>query len=71
MNSKLHTTSKFGECSSCSTPLEAVWFTEYEYKTADGIMYKTGRKRRAVDYLVCPECDKHTCVDDSFDGNWY
>lgn len=71
MNNNLHTISKFGECSSCGAPLEAVWFTEYEYKTFDGHIYKTGRKRRAVDYLVCTDCYRHVCIDDSFDGPWF
>lgn len=62
--------SKYGECSNCGAELEAVWFTEYEYKTNQGIMYKTGRKRRAVDYLICPICMRKECVDDSFDGPW-
>ena len=50
--------------------MEAVWFIDEEYKTMQGMMYKTGRKRQAVDYLVCPVCYKRECVDDSFDGPW-
>ena len=62
----------YGNCRRCDVPLEAVWFTEEEYVTTnDGHMYKTGRKRKAVDYLICPLCLKVECVDDSFDGNWY
>ena len=63
--------SKYGECSVCGESLEAVWFIEEEYNTFEGRMYKTGRKRRAIDYLVCPECDHKECIDDSFDGPWY
>lgn len=63
--------SMYGMCSECGTPLEPVWFTEEEYKTINGCMYKTGRKRRAVDYLICSCCLRKVCVDDSFDGNWY
>lgn len=61
----------FGDCPECGYPLEAVWFTEDEYKITDfGAMYRTGRKRRAVDYLLCPWCGKKQCVDDTFDGQW-
>lgn len=63
--------SKYGECSNCGAELEAVWFTEEEYKTIQGTMCKTGRKRRAVDYLICPICMQKECVDDSFDGPWH
>lgn len=61
----------YGGCSECGTPLEPVWFTEEEYKTVNGCIFKTGRKRRAVDYLVCPNCFHKEIVDNSFDGNWY
>ena len=61
----------FGLCPDCEEPLEAVWFTEEEYKTTSfGAKYRTGRKRRAVDYLVCDCCGRKCCVDDSFDGEW-
>lgn len=63
--------SVYGNCPECGYPLEAVWFTEEEYKvTSFGSQYKTGRKRRAVDYLICDICGKKQCVDDSFDGAW-
>lgn len=63
--------SVYGNCPECGYPLEAVWFTEEEYKvTYFGSQYKTGRKRRAVDYLICDVCWKKQCVDDSFDGAW-
>lgn len=61
----------YGECCECGAPLEPVWFTEYEYKVIKGHMYKTGRKRIAVDSLVCPYCLHVECVDDSFDGPWH
>lgn len=61
----------FGLCPYCGSPLEAVWFTEDEYKiSSSGAPYKTGRTRRAVDYLFCEPCGKKQCVDDSFDGEW-
>lgn len=62
---------KYGVCSRCKDNLIPIWFIEEEYRTEDGIMYKTGRKRRAVDYLECPTCLKKEFVDDSFDGAWY
>ena len=62
---------RFGNCTECGYPLMAIWFTEEEYKTTSyGAMYKTGRKRRAVDYLICEVCGAKYCVDDSFDGEW-
>lgn len=62
---------KYGICPGCKTELIPIWFMEEEFRIESGIMYKTGRKRRAVDYLECPSCLKKECVDDSFDGNWY
>ena len=62
---------KYGNCCRCDAPLQPVWFTEEEYRTKYGHMYKTGRKRSAVDYLICPVCLHKECVDDSFDGGWY
>lgn len=62
--------SRYGQCPECGADMEAVWFIDEEYKTMQGMMYKTGRKRQAVDYLVCPVCYKRECVDDSFDGPW-
>ena len=62
---------KYGLCTRCKIDLKPIWFIEEEYRTEDGIMYKTGRKRRAVGTLVCPICLKEYCVDDSFVGNWY
>ena len=63
--------SKYGVCPDCGTDLIAVWFTEEETEKArDGFTYKTGRKRRAVDYLLCSCCLTRYCVDDSFDGPW-
>ena len=58
-------------CSECGCTMEPVFFTEDEYKTSNGSLYKTGRKRLAVDYLICPCCLTKECVDDSFDGPWY
>ena len=58
-------------CCECGAELEAVWFTEDEYASADGISYRTGRQRRAVSHLVCPDCLRNYPVDDSFDGPWH
>lgn len=61
----------YGICNECGVEYEPVWFTEEEYVTSGGIMVRTGRKRRAVDYLICPCCLKKQCVDDSYDGAWH
>lgn len=61
----------YGVCSKCGANLEPVFFTEEETKTANGIMYKTGRIRHAVSHLECPNCLTKACVDDTFDGPWY
>jgi len=60
----------FGICDLCDVDLVPIWFTEEETKVTDGIMYRTGRKRRAVSHLTCPCCLRNFCVDDSFDGAW-
>lgn len=61
---------KYGICAECGDELEPVWFTDEEYEVIGGIQCRTGRVRRAVDYLECPCCLKKYCVDDSFDGPW-
>ena len=62
---------KYGICPECGHSLRPVWFIEEEYKTTSfGAMYRTGRTRWAVDYLICDVCFKKQCVDDSFDGLW-
>ena len=62
----------YGVCPDCAYPLEPVWFIEEEYETfPGGGQCRTGRVRRAVDYLICEVCLKKQCVDDSFDGPWY
>ena len=61
---------RFGKCGKCGTQLFPVWFEEKEHKTQDGIMWYTGRKRRACSHLECPTCFKNYIVDDSFDGPW-
>ena len=63
--------SKYGYCSECGAPLEPVWFTEEETKVVGGIMIHTGRTRRAVSHLECPDCFNKEAVDDSFDGPWH
>lgn len=61
----------FGVCPECGYSLEPVWFVDEEYKvTSFGSLYRTGRERFAVDYLVCDVCLKKYCVDDSFDDPW-
>lgn len=60
----------FGVCD-CGGSLIPVWFTEEETKVANGIMYKTGRVRRVCSHLVCEDCLKNFCVDDTFDGPWH
>jgi len=47
---------------------EEVWFEEPEY---DKHNRKTGRYRKAVSHIVCTNCGKNICVDDSFDSPWY
>ena len=54
-----------------STRFEKVWFEETEYKTVNGFRSRTGRYRKAVSHLVCQDCGKNICVDESFDGDWY
>ena len=58
---------KYGNCPECGGELRPVWFTEKEY---DRYNIPTGRTRHAVDCLVCKDCMKEYCVDDSFDGPW-
>jgi hypothetical protein len=60
----------YGECEKCGAALEPEFFTEIEYNTSNGIMYPTGRKRRAVNVLYCPNCFIRVTVDDNFDGAW-
>lgn len=61
---------KYGYCSKCGYPLMPVLFIEKEYDNRYGFPYETGRKRFAVDYLLCENCGNRECVDDSFDGKW-
>lgn len=62
----------YGSCSKCGADLAPVYFTEEEYRIEPitHIQYKTGRSRRAVDYLLCDCCGNTEAVDDSFDGLW-
>ena len=64
--------SKFGTCSHCGNNLYPVWFIEEETVIDHRFhsIVKTGRKRRAVDYLECLCCGNKECVDDSFDEPW-
>lgn len=60
----------FGICGTCGCELEPSYFVEEEEIIQHGVRFKTGRVRRAVDCLVCPNCLRTECVDDSFDGPW-
>lgn len=62
--------SKYGTCS-CGGELKPIFFEEEETKIVNGTMIKTGRTRMAVSHLVCDECLRNKCVDDSFDGPWH
>lgn len=59
------------ECPKCRNIMIPIWFIEEEEKYVNGYYpYKTGRKRRAVSHLECPNCFTKECVDDSFDEPW-
>lgn len=60
----------YGQCPECHCDLVPIWFKEKETKIKDGHLYYTGRVRRAVSHLICPECLTPECVDDSFDWPW-
>ena len=66
--------SKFGICE-CGYALAPVWFIEEEEEESrfagEIVKFKTGRKRKAVDALICMSCLREYPVDDSFDGPWY
>lgn len=61
---------RYGQCD-CGGTLYPVFFTEEETVIQHGAMYRTGRKRCAISYLVCEECLRNYPVDDTFDGPWY
>jgi hypothetical protein len=62
----------FGKCKCCGSELEPVWFIEEEEIYDSGVKsyYKTGRKRKNINYLECPECWHKEAVDDSFAEEW-
>ena len=63
----------FGKCPVCGAELEAIWFEEEEEVYEPPIKYirRTGRKRRNVNYLECPECWHKEAVDhDSYAEDW-
>ena len=64
---------KFGSCSDCGSSLVPIYFEQEEERFDHhfGLYIKTGRKRTAVDVLVCPSCLKEECVDDSLDVEWH
>lgn len=57
----------YGTCE-CGGWLHPVRFIEKEMDRNHGL---TGRVRDAVSHLVCDDCLKNVCVDDTFDGPWY
>lgn len=64
----IRTLAPYGVCTHCGSPLAPIWFTEREYGRNN---IPTGRKRTAVDYLLCESCGHRECVDDTFDGPWH
>lgn len=60
----------FGICPQCEVNLVPIYFWEEEESLHEGSYIKTGRVRKAVDYLICPYCGEKHAVDDSFDGPW-
>lgn len=65
------TNSKYGVCEKCKSDLKPVWFREDEIIYKSGIPMKTGRSRNAVSHLICTNCLRQYCVDDSFDKEWH
>ena len=55
-------------CPDCNVQLEEVYFTEEEYKYDPNFQryFKTGRKRIAIDYFICPRCLQKTIVDGDY-----
>lgn len=60
----------YGTCDNCGTGLKPVWFKEVEEEYYRGNPTGAYRERKAVSYLICPNCLKEFCVDDSFDEPW-
>ncbi len=62
----------YGLCPNCGFQLEpGEWFTEEEEEVRHGIRIKTGRKRLALAYLICPSCGHKETIDDTFDKPWH
>lgn len=57
-------------CRQCGSKMLPIWFIEEEERKLNGDTYKTGRKRKAVSHLECPNCFMRETVDDSFDEPW-
>jgi uncharacterized protein with PIN domain len=55
------------KCDKCGNITVKIWFKEIEYRK--GI--PTGRERNAVSHMLCENCGKTFCVDDTFDGDWH
>lgn len=55
-------------CRHCKCPMQPAIYKEKEYNKNK---IPTGRIKFAVEYLFCPICGETSCVDDSFDGDWF
>lgn len=65
----MNTNINYGQCDKCGENLQVTeWYDEYE---RDNEGHFTGRKRRAVSSLFCPNCFKKFCIDDTFDKDWH
>lgn len=58
--------SDYGKCRHCGVSLEAVWFTEKQFSRG----CPTGKTRRNISYLICPNCLKKEAIDDSYATPW-
>lgn len=57
-------------CVECGTDMQPEWFEEQEYKTVQGCLCPTGRKRMNISHFTCPNCLKKEACDDSFAKPW-
>lgn len=57
-----------GVCPVCGYALQPEMFTEEETRVDPytHALHKTGRVRRACNYLFCPNCGKKEAVDDDY-----
>lgn len=49
--------------------MHAIWFEEKEFFTRNGVIIRTGRKRRNVSHFAC-DCGNVELVDDTFVEAW-